>query len=108
MGFSGAKNYIEKNYRPNEMGQNLEINEQTHWYIRKFLAHKVAFEKEVGLTHSEVQLSTYTEGKNKSLKEIAKETQTEEFALKPYNLWLKRNRIPDDKVYTVIVPLSNE
>ena len=52
------------------------------------------------------KLSKYNSGKQKTLKQIAQETQSLEIELKPHNLWLKKNRIPDDKTYTVIVPLK--
>ena len=108
MGFTGAKFYVNKNY-PNQSIKNLrkmDINEKTHWYIRKFLAHKIAFEYEIGLERLPKKLSKYNSGKQKTLKQIALETQSLEKELKPHNLWLKKNRIPDDKTYTVIVPLK--
>ena len=108
MGFTGAKFYVNKHY-PNQSLNNIKtmhIDENTHWYIRKFLAHKIAFEQEIGLEHLPKQLSKYTRGRQKTLKQIAQETQSFENDLKPHNLWLKKNRIPDDKTYTVIVPLK--
>lgn len=107
LGFTGAKNYIALNY-PNQNLKNaktMEINENTHWYIRKFLAHKIAFEMEIGLETLPKILDTYIQSKNKSLAEIAQETANTTAEIKPFNLWLKQSKVPTDKTYHVIVPV---
>ncbi|MDX2303294.1 MAG: LysM peptidoglycan-binding domain-containing protein [Microscillaceae bacterium] len=110
MGFSGAKFYIQKTYPGKDFKnlQEMDIDENTHWYIRKFLAHKIAFEQEIGLYPLPKKLSKYTEANDKTLKQIAEETHSSEEEMLPHNLWLKKNRIPDDKTYTVIVPLEKD
>ena len=43
-GPGGAEKHINKKY----IGKKkMEINKHTHWYIKKFLAHKIAFEHEI-------------------------------------------------------------
>lgn len=108
MGFTGAKNYFKThypnwNYRQNKV---FEVTEKTHWYLRKFLAHKIAFEQEVGIEARDKRLVRYNEGQNKTLKQIAQETRIAEAKIQPFNQWIKRNRIPNDKTYYVILPVN--
>ncbi len=109
MGFTGAKNYVDYHYPHQDLrGQNeLRVDEKTHWYIRKFIAHKIVFESEIGKELLRKKLSAYTEGNQKTLGQIAQETGCSEKEIKPYNLWLKRSKVPSDKTYAVIVPLDN-
>lgn len=106
MGFGGAKNYFRNKYpgkKPSSM-RNLTIDEHTHWYIRKFLAHKIVFENEVQRERPNYRLSLYKQGSGKSLKQIAQEIGNDTETMKSFNRWLKRNKIPGGKTYTVIVP----
>ncbi len=85
--------------------KRMHLEGNTHWYVLKFLAHKVAFEGAVGKNpHPKIQLFVYTQGNGKTLQEIAQEFNLEETELAPYNRWLKVKRIPDDKQYNVVVP----
>jgi LysM repeat protein len=108
LGFTGAKNFLAANY-PNQDLKNvkeMEINERTHWYIRKFIAHKIAFEEEIGVDKPIRRLSPYAETKAKTLLQIAQETGSNSKEMLPHNLWLKRTRVPEDKPYSVIVTLK--
>lgn len=85
--------------------KHMRLGGDTHWYVLKFLAHKVAFEKFIGKNpNPKVQLFTYTKGNGKTLAEIAEEFNLQEEDLEPYNRWLKVRRVPDDKQYYVIIP----
>lgn len=85
--------------------KHMHLKGDTHWYVLKFLAHKVAFENAVGKNpHSDIQLFAYNNGKGKTLHEIAEEFKLEKTDLEPYNRWLKARRVPDDKEYFVIIP----
>lgn len=100
-GAGGAQQFVdEKNFGAKRM----EINKRTHWYIMKFLAHKVAFENLVGDNHPEFVLVPYEKGANKGFRQIANETGVDQALIEEYNKWLKRGNIPDDKVYTVVIP----
>lgn len=83
--------------------KSMTIDKKTYWYVKKYLAHKVAYE---GMTDQEpkLKLSEYTDGAGKTLKDIAKEVNVSEEELAAYNKWLRRGRIPSDKSYTVIIP----
>lgn len=83
--------------------RHMEITSETYWYVKKFLAHKVAFEHAVeGPGALEVVSLSNTSGK--SLEEIAKEASIDEEQLRTFNKWLKAERIPDDRDYTFLVP----
>jgi membrane-bound lytic murein transglycosylase D len=87
----------------------MDIDKNTHWYILKYLAHKVAFENTIGKnSEAELMLVEYTQGSNKNLKDISNELQVDMDQLEHYNKWLKRGNIPADKTYTVIVPVFTE
>lgn len=89
--------------------KRMRIKGDTHWYVLKFLAHKIAFENAVNKNpHPEIQLFAYTNGKGKTLHEIAEEFKLKEADLKLYNRWLKARRVPDDKEYFVIIPDFDE
>jgi membrane-bound lytic murein transglycosylase D len=83
----------------------MDVTADTYWYVKRFLAHKIAFEN--GLTgEPEMKLITYQASAQKDLKDIAQELSVEIATLKEYNKWLKADLIPDDKEYTVIVPVG--
>ena len=82
--------------------RHMEINADTYWYVKKFLAHKVAFEQ--GSGKPTLEITVIRDAGGKTLPQLARETSVNESALREVNLWLKTERIPDDKPYAVIVP----
>ena len=105
-GRGGARKYVdESNYGQKKM----TIDKKTHWYVKTFLAHKIAFENEIGGPHSEgLKLLEYEKGGGKSMAKIAKEFDMDVAQLKEYNVWLKKGSIPTDKVYTVVIPVKGK
>jgi membrane-bound lytic murein transglycosylase D len=83
----------------------MEVTSNTYWYVKRFLAHKIAFENSLE-GESEMKLIPYTTATQKTLREISKELSVEESTLKEYNKWLKAETIPEDKPYTVLVPVG--
>ncbi|WPP48330.1 LysM peptidoglycan-binding domain-containing protein [Catalinimonas niigatensis] len=85
--------------------KRMKLDGNTHWYVIKYLAHKIAFERAVGKDpQPKIVLFAYTEGNGKTLAQVAKEFELEADDLDPYNRWVRKNRIPEDKTYHVIVP----
>lgn len=105
MGQGGTSRSVNKRHYG---ARHMKIDGDTHWYVKKFLSHLVAFEDAIGKQSRPTVLYPYTSTQNKSLRQIAYEFDTDEDQLLAYNKWLKSSRIPDDKTYTVIVPLSIE
>lgn len=75
---------------------------ETYWYVRKYIAHKVAFENAV--TGKPMQEVTHFYTGGKSLNEIAKEGSVDEQRLREFNKWLKAERIPSDREYAIVIP----
>jgi len=105
-GQSGAKKYVD----PKKYGDNkMTIDANTHWYVKRFLAHKIAFEKEVKGSHSEgMKLVEYKKGQGKTISQIADNLDVDEELLAKYNKWLKRGKVPEEKEYSVIVPIKDK
>jgi membrane-bound lytic murein transglycosylase D len=85
---------------------HMEISSHTYWYVKKFLAHKIAYEPAVS-GKGQVELVVYPNNRGKSLKQIAKEVGVDEEQLIAYNKWTKSGDIPDDRTYVVAVPVMN-
>jgi len=79
-----------------------EITTDTYWYVKTFLAHKIAFQNVVNeISDSPVAL---IEVENKSISEIANEVRVEENKLLELNKWLKTTHVPNDKKYAFLIP----
>ncbi|GAA0893838.1 hypothetical protein GCM10009122_35180 [Fulvivirga kasyanovii] len=102
MGAGGAMRVLGKGH---EGAKSMVINKKTYWYVKKYLAHKIAFEDAVS-GPGETKLIEYHNGKNKTLKDISEETGISLDQLEDYNKWLRKGKIPDDKAYTVVLPVS--
>jgi membrane-bound lytic murein transglycosylase D len=101
-GRGGAQKYVDNS---NLGAKRMTINNQTHWYVKKFIAHIVAFTPYVGHPHSEgIWLDEVTNAGGKSLNQIAREEKVDVDELEKYNKWLKRGDVPKDKTYSVLIP----
>lgn len=105
-GRGGAKKYLDLS---NFGAKKMTINNKTHWYILKFLAHYIAFRGEVEGVHSEGwKLAEFNQGKNRDLRSISREFDVNDSKIKEYNKWLSGGKIPTDKTYTVIIPVQGK
>lgn len=85
----------------------MEITSKTYWYVKKYLAHKIAYQPAVsGKGNTEVLI--YENNSGKSIAALAKEIQVDEAQLKEYNKWTKSGWIPDDRTYMVVIPVEEE
>ena len=99
-GVGGANSIVNDKYFG---AKKMDLNRKTYWYVIKFLAHKVAFENYVGQGNNK-RLYEYTDGGGQSLKQIASSLGVDYNDLRNYNKWLKRGKVPEDKLYWVIIP----
>lgn len=83
--------------------RHMEITRDTYWYVKKFLAYKVAFEPAV-IGEPQVKLIPFSTSTGKSIADLSRELVVEEAILREYNKWIKGNEIPADRTYTLIVP----
>ncbi|WP_420385392.1 LysM peptidoglycan-binding domain-containing protein [Roseivirga sp.] len=85
--------------------KTMVINSKTHWYIKKFLAHYLAFQDFVGSGKYRDDMSLHDyEGRGKTLRQVSSATGVEYDQLRSYNKWLNQSKIPDDKSYLVFYP----
>ncbi|NOT74295.1 MAG: LysM peptidoglycan-binding domain-containing protein [Cyclobacteriaceae bacterium] len=84
-------------------GRHMEINAETYWYVKKFIAHKVAFENATS-GKGTIEVTRVASSGGKTLQEISAETSVDEQKLRDFNKWLKTERIPVDKEYAVLIP----
>ncbi|HYG19785.1 MAG TPA: lytic transglycosylase domain-containing protein, partial [Ohtaekwangia sp.] len=87
--------------------RHMEITSRTYWYVKKYLAHKIAFEGAVSGAGA-IQVLTYETQNRKTLSAVAKEVAVEEAELRTYNKWTKSGNIPDDRSYTVLIPVTDK
>ncbi len=101
-GRGGAQKLVDKS----KFGaKKMTIDNKTHWYVKKFLAHVVAFSPSVGLPHSDsIWLDEENNAKGMTLSGIAKKNKVDLEEVKKYNKWLKRGSVPGDKKYAVLIP----
>ena len=105
-GRGGAQKYVDKK----NFGQNRHtINGKTHWYVKRFLAFKIAFGKDENGHHSEgLKLVVYEKGGGMSISKIADNFGIDHELMAKYNKWLKHGKVPTDKNYAVIIPVKNK
>ena len=106
-GLGGAKALIN----PDKIGaKTLEIDENTHWYILKFIAHKIAFEPHLyrNTAAPNLRIQEFSDCENKSLEQLAKETNYPMDQLQFYNRWILKGYVPGDRDYTLILPVKPE
>jgi membrane-bound lytic murein transglycosylase D len=86
---------------------HMEITSKTYWYVKKFLAHKVAFENALK-GPAEVTVVPYENQKKTMLADIAKEVSVPAEKLEEFNKWIRKGTIPDDRKYTVVIPVHGD
>lgn len=103
--YEGPGGALKKADKSQYGARKMRLRGNTHWYVLKFLSHKIAFESAVGQDPSPpVQLTAHTDRGGQTLADVARSFDVEVADLEPYNRWLKQRRIPQDKLYSVIVP----
>lgn len=103
-GPGGAQRLVKKKYQGS---RSMPIDGDTHWYVIKFLAHKIAFEQ-VKTAQPKLHLVEYYEGQGKTIKEIAHQHKLDQNLVQQYNKWLKHGKVPGDKAYAVILPYDRK
>src|SRR5690554_5816511 len=99
MGLGGARNYFGGKHTGK---RSLDVDRNTHWYFKKFLAHKIAFEGQLGkLVSTGEYLHEYRVMGPTTLKDLSKELAVSESHLMEMNKWSANGRIPGDQQYTV-------
>jgi membrane-bound lytic murein transglycosylase D len=103
-GPTGAEKYVEKKY----MGKKkMDITGRTHWYVKKFLSYKIAFEQEIHKNYTPtLKIYEYENTEGKSLKYLSDYFDIEHQSLVDYNKWMKKGKTQSGEKNVVIVPVT--
>ena len=105
LGIGGTKPYT---LPTDAAATEMEVTERSHPYIITFLAHKIAFEQAVGLNgNPALALQEFPAIPGQPLAAMAANFQTTPEELTKHNRWLLAEVVPSDKVYTVLVPITD-
>ncbi len=97
LGLAGATKNIDPDWNNNS---DINIKASSDWYILRSLAYKFVFSQPLpDFQASGNKLVEYSESAGKTIKQIAKETQTDENDIKKLNPWLVSENVPSDKEY---------
>lgn len=102
MGAGGAMKALSDKYYGKK---SMTLDNKTYWYVKKFLAHKIAFQYAVDPQKSSTHLIEYKVSQGSSLKEISKETYMDYDELSEYNKWVRKDKIPAGS-FSVILPVE--
>ncbi len=104
-GLNGAKEVVD----PQLYGsKRMIIDESTHWYIIKFLGYKIAFEDYADKINYNNNFSVYENRSFISVKDMSESLSIDKSKLSSFNSWIKTDRIPNDKIYSFIIPEKKE
>ena len=104
-GLSGARSILDEKFYGSK---RMEINKNTHWYIKRFLAHKIAYQDEINKESYNDNFTIYKNYEAKSIEDLSESLSVNLDDLKSYNKWLKSSELPRDKVYSFLVPLKSK
>lgn len=109
LSYNHGRGGVSRSYEKSHFAKKrIRIDSNTPQYIIHYIAHILAFRKTVGKhKHPEYQLHIYDQAHGQTLKQIAQRFNADYDLLVDFNKWLRRKRrIPTDKPYKVVVPLS--
>lgn len=87
--------------------KDIIITDKADWYVLRAMAHKIVFEAEIKTYRpNDLVLYEYNFGAGKAFNTIAKELGVLEDDLWKYNRWVANVAVPDEKPYTILVPVS--
>jgi membrane-bound lytic murein transglycosylase D len=93
MGLGGAKSYFGNQYSGKKI---VQIDRNTHWYFKKYLAHKVAFENQtVMLASNQNRLAEVSVQGPTTMATLAKHLGVKEDHLKEFNKWAGNGKVPN-------------
>ena len=105
LGLNGAKSEVDsKLYGTKRMS----IDSNTHWYIIKFLAHKIAFENFIDNKSYDLNYSIYNNQNFNNLDDLSRKLSVSKQELTSLNKWINSDRIPNDREYAFLLPERKE
>ncbi|HMJ71319.1 MAG TPA: LysM peptidoglycan-binding domain-containing protein [Cyclobacteriaceae bacterium] len=86
--------------------RHMEITSDTYWYVKKFLAHKIAFQDAVE-TEPRVKVTEIVISEGGSLESLSSNMSMDIAGLREFNKWIRADALPSDRQYTLIVPAGS-
>jgi membrane-bound lytic murein transglycosylase D len=83
--------------------RHMDITSDTYWYVKKFLAHKIAFQDAVE-SDPKVKVTEIVISQGGSLESLSSSMSIDAGGLREFNKWVRGDVLPSDKPYTLIVP----
>lgn len=101
MGLGGAKAYFGNKHNGKRV---VDIDRNSHWYFKKYLAHKVAFENQIGtfVSNTNQHLVVVDVQGPTTLAALAKKYGVTKEHLEEYNKWTSNGKIPAGKNYALV------
>lgn len=103
MGAGGARRAVGDDVNGS---RHMEITSDTYWYVKKFLAHKIAFQDAVE-AEPKVKLTEIVVSQGGSLESMSSSMSLDVAGLREFNKWVKSDALPSDRPYTLIVPAGS-
>lgn len=100
MGAGAALKVVDEKYFG---AKHMDIDSRTYWYVKKFLAHVVAFEGSLK-GRPQVQITTVDLKERKTVTQLSRELKIDEAELREFNKWIRKDVIPGDKQYALVLP----
>lgn len=91
MGLGGAKAYFGNQLSGKKI---IEVDRNTHWYFKKYLAHKIAYENQIGMFVSNQKLVEMPVQGPVTMAALSKRFGVSEDHLKEFNKWAGNGRVP--------------
>jgi len=92
MGLGGAKAYFGSQYAGQKV---VNIDRNTHWYFKKYLAHRIAYQPSIAiLTSNSARLSEVQIQGPATFASLAKQFGVSEAHLIEYNKWAVNGKVP--------------
>lgn len=106
-GAGGANKVLPANWA---YAREVTLTSRTDRYILRFFAHKIAMEAALDRyrTTNTIVLFEYPKAKGVHLDEVSRSFGVSVANLRRYNQWLNSDLIPDNKDYTIILPVGND
>ena len=105
MGLNGAKAEVDSKLYG---AKRMSIDSNTHWYIIKFLAHKIAFEDFIDKKSYDLNYSIYNNQNFNNLDDLSMKLSVSKEEVKSLNKWITSDRIPNDREYAFLLPERKE
>lgn len=105
-GPTGARPFTQEAYYHS---RSLLIDKQTHWYLMRFIAHKIALEPLMSEVQQDMLLIATPWHKHEPERDwaaVASRLGTQAELLSQHNPWLKSQQIPSDTQYLILYPIA--